>query len=711
MSKKDSNALTKKPTINIDKRIRLWVSSVILLLIVLFAIYLRYEDFSVWKAYKSQFQYQDKYQMSNFDSYYYLQIARELQEGTYDSLQELRRVPNEVHAPYIPPLLSVLAASISGITGIQLETIAIFLPVFLASLLAPLVFLLCVRLNFNKIASLSAALFSILSITYIVRTRIGVFDTDCLNVVFVLLNTYLFYQFGDIKSKKRYTYLALGILSTFLFYTWWNTATSVVIISALVPFSVALIFSYETKKPYLKYLILGLAILISAFFISDEIIAFANLVLGKTDTAFPNNLDIAELDKITFEDFIKKTAGNDLIFYAMVIGIILLCWKLKRKALYFIIPIGLALSPFVGGNRFMIFSAPILAIGIGYSIHLLFQFKTRIKPHIALAVTVIIAIIGIASNYKTITHNYLKPAAYESIALLNAMDQHIPEGANVWTDWDLGYQIQYYLKNGTYADGDVSDGELFYYVAYPLAADNLAVSANFMRFYNKHGIEGMNTLYGAFSGVVNTFNFLNNIFSLSPKQTEQLFVREQDNGKLPKANGLNTPKEWVSFLFPRESEDIYVFFYYKMTQTAVWFKQGHSDLNTKKTVGLPLFLTFNNLQERGNKIGNGQIILDKKTGIANYGKQKRYFQSLSTFNGIDSETTFFESGNSKTSDNRFVFQWNKSIGFGAAMSKEMANTTLVKLYLLQEKSQYFEPVDLNTPNYQIWKITGNAYSN
>ncbi|MBC6399998.1 MAG: hypothetical protein GDA51_05500 [Ekhidna sp.] len=43
------------------------------------------------------------------------------------------------------------------------------------------------------------------------------------------------------------------------------------------------------------------------------------------------------------------------------------------------------------------------------------------------------------------------------------------------------------------------------------------------------------------------------------------------------------------------------------------------------------------------------------------------------------------------------------------MSKEMANTTLVKLYLLQEKSRHFEPVPINTPAYQIRKITGNAY--
>ena len=67
--------------------------------------------------------------------------------------------------------------------------------------------------------------------------------------------------------------------------------------------------------------------------------------------------------------------------------------------------------------------------------------------------------------------------------------------------------------------------------------------------------------------------------------------------------------------------------------------------------------------------------------------------------------------NSGREDTRFVFQWNKPKGFGAAMSKEMANTTLAKLYLLEVKSPHFKPVMTNTPQFQIWKVTGNAYGN
>ena len=699
---------------NNNQQYKLWLSRLVLVLIVLFAIFLRYEDFSVWQKNKAIFQYQGEYQMANFDSYYYLQIAKELQEGNYDNLQENRRVPNGMQTPAIPPLIAVLAVSIGKLTHMPISTIAIFIPIFLASLLAPLIFMLGLKLHFNRVAALTAALFSVISLTYVIRTRIGVFDTDCLNVVFILLNSYLFFRFAEIKSNKRYTYLGLGFLSSFLSFIWWDTAMSVILLSALVPLFVAFIFFYKTKNKFTKYSILGVILLVSTYFISDQIVIIFNLVLNNTSTVFPKNMSVSELNSVSVSDFITKTTGNSFIFLCMLIGLIALCLKLKLKALFFTIPFLLAIVALFAGNRFILFSAPILALGIGYCIQILFNYKNIIKPNITYTITIVIIIIGIASNYKKITNKSEKPAAFENVASLTALEKFTPEHANIWTDWDLGYQIQYYLNRGTYADGGFSDGEIHYYVSFPLASDNLAVSANFMRFYNKNGIKGMNILYESFSGVENTFNFLNKILSLSPSKAEEWFIAKQKRGQLPKATDLTTSKQWVSFIFPKQSDDIYLFLHYKMTQTASWFKQGNSDLKTGKTIGLPLFLSFSSLKEQDSQIKNNQISLNTKTGVANYFNQKRYFKSLSTFNGIEANSKSFSKPPRTTfkngvKDDRFVFQWNKKNGFGAAMSQEMANTTLAKLYLLQEKSPYFQPVSLNTPQYQIWKVTGNAY--
>jgi dolichyl-diphosphooligosaccharide--protein glycosyltransferase len=714
MSKSYETTSIKNSTLNNSERNKLWGSRVLLGFIILFAVFLRYENFSVWQKNKAAFQFQGEYQMANFDSYYYLKIAKDLQDGTYTNTQEKRQVPNGVKAPLIPPLISILAASISSITTIPVSTVAIFLPIFLASLLAPLIFLLCIRLHFNKVAALTAALFSIISLTYIIRTRIGVFDTDCLNVVFVLLNSYLFFCFAELKDKKRYLYLTLGILSTLLFYIWWDSAISVVVLSAIIPLFVAFIFFYQTKNRLNKYSILSLLFLITTYLISDQVIALFNLLLSKTNTVFPNNMSISELDAVSISDFILKTTGNSFIFLCMVIGLIALVWKLKLKVLFFIIPFLLPIAAFFAGNRFVLFAAPILGLGIGYFVQILFDYKKIIKPSFTYVIASIFVVIGIKSNYKKITHGYEKPAAYENKALLTALDKLTPDDTNIWTNWDLGYQIQYYLDRGSYADGGFGDGEIYYYTSFPLATENLAVAANFMRFYNKNGIEGMKVLYNQFSGVESTFKFLRKILALHPSKAEKWFIAKQQKGNLPKTSDLTTPKEWIHFIFPKESDDIYLFLHYKMTQTASWFKQGNSDLKTGKTIGLPLFLALNSLKQNGNQIKNSQINLDTNTGIANYYNQKRYFQSLSTFNGIETNSKSFSLPSeikfqNRQKDSRFVFQWNKRNGFGAAMSKEMANTTFVKLYLLEEKSEHFEPVSLNSPQYQVWKVTGNAY--
>ena len=295
---------------------------------------------------------------------------------------------------------------------------------------------------------------------------------------------------------------------------------------------------------------------------------------------------------------------------------------------------------------------------------------------------------------------------------MSSLDKFTPKGANIWANWDLGYQIQYYLDLGTYADGEFSDGEIYFYNAFPFATDNLAVSANFIRFYTKHGIQGMRTLYTTFLGVENTFNVLHTIFSLSPRQAEKWLTTQQHSYKLKEFGNLQTIQQWIDFLFPKEVEDVYLFIHYKMTQTAAWFKQGNSDLKTGKTKGLPLFLAFNGLKEQGNLIRNHQSSINQTTGIMNYHNQKRYFQSLATYTGDTIKRRSFSMPrelNNERKDNRFVFQWDQRTGFGAAMSKEMAKTTLVRLYLLQEKSPHFKPVMINTPQYQIWKVAQNAY--
>ncbi len=705
--RKSSQLLRQK-----DKTYQCIVTGFTLFAITLFAVFLRYEDFPDWQKNKIFFQYQNEYQMANFDSYYYLQICKSLNQGNYDELDEKRRIPNGVKQPAIPPLLSSLTVGIHKITAIPLSILAIFLPIFLSSLLAPVVFLFGRTLNLNRVASLTAALFAIISLTYTIRTRIGVFDTDCLNVVFLLLNSYLFLRFALIKNNRRYLFLTLGILNTFLYFIWWNTAGSVAILSAIIPLTVAILFFQKAKMPIISYGILITLSVVSLYLLRDEIQSYIQIIFNQKQEVFPINAEVTELIPVDLNYFTEKTVGNQFILMLMSIGLIILFWKQKYKGLFITVPLLLALLPFVSGNRFMIFSAPILALGIGFVIQLLFDYKNKIKPGITYTLTILIAALGIYSNYHSITNKLNKTAALENRHLLNTLNTHTPAKSNIWTNWDLGYQIHYYLDRGTYADGEFSkDGEHFYYLCFPLATDNPTVSANFIRFYNKEGISGMQKIYTAFSSEADAFVFLKEILAFSPTEAKKQLDIKLQNQQLPTTENLTKSGEWISFLYPNLTEDIYLLLHQKMLQTVFWFKQGNMDLKTGETMGLPLYLQFHNLTEKGGLIQNNEIKINPDNGIANLPNgAKQSFQHIRT---CDENQTKKQEYSKKRlingKDKRFVFEWNKAINYGAAMSQEMANTTVVKLFIHNTKSKHFEPIALKTPDYQIWKISRNPY--
>ena len=272
----------------------------------------------------------------------------------------------------------------------------------------------------------------------------------------------------------------------------------------------------------------------------------------------------------------------------------------------------------------------------------------------------------------------------------------------------MGYQIQYYLDRGTFADGEFSDGELYYYLYFPLAANNLALSANYMQFYNAHGIKGMNDLYPIFGSTNKTFIFLSQILSLKPKEAKKRLEILDKNKKLPFYGKLTSVNKWLKHLFPKNKNDIYLLIHHKMTQTASWFKQGNSDLITGKTKGMPLFMVFKNMKEEKGRIKNSQININMNSGVADYMNSKRNFKSITSYYK-DKDPSKLEFGNKQTTNSKsFEFKWNKNTGVGAAMSQEMANTSLVKLYFSNKGNDYFEAIHMKSPIYQIWKIKADS---
>ncbi len=673
--------------------------------IVALSIFLRYEDFIDWQKNKAVFQYQGEYIMGSLDAYINLQHAKDFNEGTYDSLDEKRNVPNGAVRPAIPPLLSAITVAVHRITGIPLSAVALFITIFLSAFIVPLIYNLARKLAFSRIGALVATFFSTISITDISRTRIGFFDTDCLNVVFVLLNCYLFLCFAKSQNNRRFRFLLLAILNTFLFYTFWYNASSVVIFSFLVPLFVAFIFYFDTKHKWHVYGFLALLGGSGLLVVKEEVINIMNLVLGNEQNSFHLQDIIGELVPVGITEYMETTYANSFLYLLIIVGLVHFFVKQKRKALFFAVPIGLGLLPFFAGNRFLIFASPILALGIGSLVELLFHITPRKHTKFVYLACAFLMGLGLYSNYNKVIPKMHQVPFVKSKALLGPLKRFTPENANIWTNWGIGHQIHYYLDKNTYADGEFG-GEINYYLHFPLAADNFALSANFMRFYGKHGKKGMEKLYALFGTEAKTFAFLKTILSKDIDGATPLLDSGLADGQYPKVEGLDTLQEWTSFLYPEQTEDIYLFLHQIILQTPSWFKQGTVDLETGALKGEAFFQSFSNLQKNDNSIFNNEFKLDLTTGQALTRTGGRFiFQNMFTHDGqVLKKTSFAKT--SRHNPSPYTFIWNSKTRFGAIISKDVAKTTLMRLFMQEDGDGYFEPVSLNTPHYQIWKIKG-----
>ncbi len=699
-----------------------------LIAIYLFGAFLRMEDYPAWQSMPEVYQQDGEFKMANFDSYYYLIAAKDLMTDNYDSLDEQRHLPRGKNRPSIPPLSSSLAAIIAKISGLPIDRIAIVMPVIFAPLLAFVVYGMARGLNLYRRYALLAGLLAIVSYTYVVRSRIGVFDTDCLNVVWVCLNAWLASR--ALNSNHRLNAIALGalIISTLLFALWWNTAVFVAVLSGLMPLTIIMCQQWLKHRKAFKQKHQPLLIILSSLWLltfasfHQQMFTYLNFLLGLNHSVFPLLGDVTELTAASPLRFINDTTGSFLLMLLALIGLVGLAAKNGVRLWVYGMPIGLCFAPLVAGNRFMIFSAPILALGAAYSLQQLSQFK----PY-QLAVTdkakqlnglliIAMTMIGVEANYERLTLKLTKPAVEDHRIAMQGLKGSLsktdePEAA-IWTSWPLGYQVHYYLNRATFADGEFDDGgETLFYLYLPLASDNLTFSANFMKFYATQDIR---SLYPLFESPIDAIELLQQVLQHPPEHSKRILARGLRKGEIPTSDTLTNAEDWLRFLYPQTPRPLYLFLHERMIRTVFWFKQGNLDLRTGETIGLPFYLWFHDLKAQGPILQNDEVMINTTLGVAqhNSGTTHSFAHIGACQNGQCQQTDYKMPPAMRPQyqdSERFVFEWHPQRGYGAAMSNEIARSTFNRLFLREETTPYFELLEANTPQYQLWRIRGNVY--
>jgi dolichyl-diphosphooligosaccharide--protein glycosyltransferase len=228
------------------------------LLCLCFSAYARYGQYEVWKTAPEVYFSRDVPMMSTLDAYYWLRLAREYKEAAHTggpataskggssggpataskggstggstaastggskNLDVLRHFPESWPYDDPPPLLSILVADVSSMTGLSVYDAGNLLVVLLSGL-----FIVPLAAYFFIIGSPAAGILGGLtgtfSIIYFTRTSIGRIDNDMLNLFFLFFAALLTLLAATaVRKRKSVLYSAVLGVVMMLFYRWYS---------------------------------------------------------------------------------------------------------------------------------------------------------------------------------------------------------------------------------------------------------------------------------------------------------------------------------------------------------------------------------------------------------------------------------------------------------------------------------------------------------
>ena len=374
----------------IDKR----KAAAVLLLFIITTVgfYVRYDNINHWLENKDRyFSPADNTPVTlAVDSYYYLDIAQNIQKGNVEKVDRQRQAPNSFVKPLTLPLLSVTLALISTITGEPLEWIAILLPPFLAVLLAIPIYLLgvflfrrsCYATNENTpvcatIAGLVAALFVLISPAFVERSSIGWCDTDILNVTLLCSLTLAALHAAVSKNTRELIFSLTGFtLLTGIFLLWWDQATAPVAAFSMGYLFLAGLFNIVRKRSNTRVFVIFLLVICLLLFglQGESIVTLPRQVLSMIRYSFSDDTIglhflnagqlVAEQQDVPLAEMAGKVAGNKWTFFLALLGISLLA-LITRRYFLFLVPWLILSFLATRSHRLMIFPGVLFSLGMG----------------------------------------------------------------------------------------------------------------------------------------------------------------------------------------------------------------------------------------------------------------------------------------------------------------------------------------------------------
>jgi len=688
---------------------RKWVEIALFTLILSVSLLVRVEDLKDWKRIPRLSFYKGEPILTTFDGYYYLRLARDVAEGTYEKIDDKRIVPESPPRPFPPPLLSLTAGLIAKITPFSINWVGALLPAFLGLLLAIPLY------NLGKFygglaMGLAALPTALLFYYYVYRSSLGWFDTDCMNVTWTMAITYYCLRFATERSRTRYFYFSAALVCFLLFLWWWDQAPQIVTAITAVTLFIALAFFYrpKSKEGILFYSIITAAVIAILWWkgpglvihIIEGISEKYGYIAKKTAGFFPNpGIAVSEQVVPKFNEIISITTNSAAVLFLSALGLVCLFWRRTKESLFLVVPMMLGSLSLFFARRFLIFLAPIVGLGLGFLVSYIWALRQR-KQALGVVAILLVIVTSIPAFYKDMKKNFMPKESSFLVQGMVMASEKTPENAVIWTLWDNGYPMMYWARRGTIADGQYHGPQRVVYNMIPFASKDYRLAANFINFFVARGVKGIQDFYASVGkDYPKGFLLMKEILGSGPGKGLQI-IRA---ASLQQVGQWKRDEDWLRFFFPKNPRPVFLFLDYRLMQTIYWWYYfGNWDPGRKEGVRPSMHRYFKGVEIKGEHfLSNNILSVDLAKGIATVGGRS---YRLKTF--------FMNEGTQlKTADlgtNGYTLDFLVKNRLAIMEDSEVANCLFCRMFYRNMATKaYFTPIILNSPYYQLWEVKGD----
>lgn len=665
------------------------------------------------------FKFNGQFMINTNDGYYWAEGARDILSG----------VTQKNDLSPITTAASQLTALFAYILPFSFESVILFMPIFLSSLLVVPIILIAKSLE-NLELGLVAALLASIAWSYYNRTMIGYFDTDMLNIV---LPMFLLWSIIWAVKTNEDKYLIITAIDI-LIYRWWypqsyslelsffglillytliwdrkniyNYKLLTIMMLAMIGLEgyirailVLGVFYICRQKQFDKYIYYILGVSIVLFFASGGFNPIWGQLKGyvfkDAISAGEGGLKlhfysvvqtVREAGHIPFEMFANRISGHVVTFVISVIGFIYLAYK--HKIMLFGLPlIGLGFLAYVGGLRFTIYAVPVLAFGAAF----LITEAARFMPTKRLKFLAVTAL-SMAVLYPNIVHvqEYRVPTVFnaDEVEILDTLKNRADREDYVVAWWDYGYPLRYYSDVKTLIDGGKHSGAVNFPVSFILT-NAQDVSAKMAR--------------------------------LDVEYTEKSFIKEElsrnknltifsNIEQMTKAYGFSDTNDFLLSLqtdikLPQKTRDIYLYLPYRMLDiypTVEMFSNINlMDGEMKKR---SLFYLSKMFKQEQNIVNLGQgVLFDMQKGTVTINNQtlpiKRFVQT-----SYDKSMKFSKNVQMANPASDITIIYMSSFNTFLVVDEKTYNSLYIQLMVLEEYDKTLFEEIIMTPHAKVYRL-------